>query len=113
MDTNPIITPILKVRPRNSCGQYVILFIRGYNRKRKNDALPIHIKADTTFLKCLIDYFGNRPFVRGNLDTARLSWLFGSEVVPADENFSPDDYNAMLKIDFDAVKANYPELIQI
>ena len=82
-------------------------------RKRKNDALPIHIKADTIFLKCLIDYFGNRPFVRGNLDTARLSWLFGSEIVPADENFSPDDYNAMLKIDFDAVKANYPELTQI
>ena len=40
MDTNPIITPILKVRPRNNCGQYVILFIRGYNMKRKNEINP-------------------------------------------------------------------------
>ena len=40
MDTNPIITPILKVRPRNNCGQYVILFIRGYNIKRKNEINP-------------------------------------------------------------------------
>ena len=82
-------------------------------RKRKNDALPIHIKVDTTFLKCLIDYFGKRPFVRGNLDTARLSWLFGSEVVPADENLSQDDNNHMLKKDFDPVKQNKQELIQI
>ena len=79
-------------------------------RKRKLDALSIHVKVDVTFLKCLIDYFGDKPFVRGNLDTARLSWLFGNEIVPADENFSPVDYNAMLKIDFDAVKSNYPEL---
>ena len=43
MDTYPIITPILKVRPRNSCGQYVILFIRGYNIKRKNEINPIII----------------------------------------------------------------------
>ena len=82
-------------------------------RKRKLDALSIHVKVDVTFLKCLIDYFGDKPFVRGNLDTARLSWLFGNEIVPADENFSPVDYNAMLKIDFDAVKSNYPELILI
>ncbi len=40
MDTNPIITPILKVRPRNNCGQYVILFIKGYNIKRKNEINP-------------------------------------------------------------------------
>ena len=40
MDTYPIMTPILKVRPRNSCGQYVILFIRGYNTKRKNEINP-------------------------------------------------------------------------
>ena len=40
MDTNPIITPILKVRPRNNCGQYVILFIRGYIIKRKNEINP-------------------------------------------------------------------------
>ena len=40
MDTYPIITPILKVRPRNSCGHYVILFIRGYNIKRKHEINP-------------------------------------------------------------------------
>ena len=43
LPTNPRITPILKVRPRNSCGQYVILFIRGYNKKRKNEINPIII----------------------------------------------------------------------
>ena len=80
-------------------------------RKRKLDALSIHVKVDVTFLNCLIDYFGDKPFVRGNLDAGRLSWLFGNEIVPADENFSPVDYSAMLKIDFDAVKSNYPELI--
>ena len=80
-------------------------------RKRKFDALPIHVKADKTFLKCLIDHFGHQPFVRGNLDTARLSWLFGSEILPADEKFSPTDYNSLLKIDFEIVKSKYPDLI--
>ena len=80
-------------------------------RKRKKDALPIHVKVDTIFLSCLIDYFGDKPFIRGNLDTARISWLFGSEIVPADDDFSPVDYNAKLKIDFNAVKINYPDLI--
>tara|TARA_A100001011_G_C14174825_1_gene784159 strand:- start:463 stop:801 length:339 start_codon:yes stop_codon:yes gene_type:complete len=80
-------------------------------RKRKPDALPIHVKVDTIFLKCLIDYFGVKPFVRGNLDTARLSWLFGNEIIPADDDFSPVDYDAKLKINYDVVKLNYPELI--
>ena len=77
-------------------------------KKRKKDALKIFEDVDRMFLKSLIDYFGDKPFVRGNLDCGRLGWLFGREVVAANDFFDPADYDAMLKVDFDVVRKNYP-----
>jgi len=49
--------------------------------------------------------------VRGNLDSGRLGWLFGRELIAVDDKFNPLDYGAKLKINFDVVKSSYPELI--
>tara|TARA_B100000029_G_scaffold464552_1_gene498577 strand:+ start:28 stop:366 length:339 start_codon:yes stop_codon:yes gene_type:complete len=81
------------------------------SRKRKPDAPVIYGRVDSFFLRCLIDYFGESTFVRGNLDSGRLGWLLGREIIPADDEFSPVDYGAKLKINFDVVKLNYPELV--
>ncbi len=81
-------------------------------RKRRIDSPGIYYRVDSMFLKCLIDYFGESLFVRGNLDSGRLGWLFGREIVPVDDQFDPIDYHAKLKINFDSVKINYPELLR-
>ena len=55
--------------------------------------------------------FGEEPFERGNLDAGRLSWLFGREVVPAEDPFDPADYAALLKIDKARAQASFPEAV--
>ena len=50
-------------------------------------------------------HFGDAPFERGNLDAGRLSWLFGREVVPAEDPFDPESYEALLVIDEDRARA--------
>ena len=52
--------------------------------------------------------FGEEPFVRGNLDAGRLSWLLGREVVAASDPFDPEDYEAMLRIDLARARAAFP-----
>jgi len=79
-------------------------------RKRYADRRPADRRADTAFLAALWEQFGSEPFVRGNLDAGRLSWLFGREVVPADERFDPRDYDAMLRIDLRVARANFPQI---
>ena len=64
---------------------------------------------DAAFLHALWHHFGNEPFERGNLDAARLSLLFGREVVPAEKNFDPTSYEAMLVIDERVARQNFPE----
>jgi hypothetical protein len=59
----------------------------------------------------LWEQFGEHPFERGNLDAGRLSWLFGREVIPADDNFDPEDYDALLVIDVNIARASFPEAI--
>ena len=81
------------------------------SRKRRFDAPVIYRRVDSMFLKCLITYFGKNPFVRGNLDSGRLGWLWEREIVRGEDEFSPSDYDAKLKINFESVKENYPELI--
>ena len=66
--------------------------------------------ADAGFLAALIEHFGDAPFERGNLDAGRLSWLFGREVVPAEDPFDPESYAALLRVDMDAAEAAFPEL---
>ena len=54
--------------------------------------------------------FGEEPFERGNLDAGRLSWLFGREVVAAEDPFDPCSYEAMLKIDLKRAEGAFPEV---
>jgi hypothetical protein len=81
-------------------------------RERKRDSLPVEKLADTAFLHALWHQFGAEPFERGNLDAGRLSWLFGREVVPAEHPFDPASYEALLQIDEDVARANFPEAFQ-
>ncbi|MFT6022861.1 MAG: hypothetical protein ACI9PY_000972 [Ascidiaceihabitans sp.] len=78
-------------------------------RERKRDRKPADRRADAGFMKALWECFGDKPFERGNLDAGRLSWLFGREVVPATDNFDPEDYDALLIIVPDIARAAFPE----
>jgi hypothetical protein len=78
-------------------------------RERYADRRPADRKADAAFMACLWDHFGDEPFERGNLDAGRLSWLFGREVVAADDAFDPADYGALLQIDEARARAAFPE----
>ena len=81
-------------------------------RERYADRRPADRRADEAFLAALWDYFGDEPFERGNLDAGRLSWLFEREVLPAEDPFDPESYDALLVIDPDAARAAFPEAIQ-
>ena len=78
-------------------------------RKRVADRSTIDKKADAAFLHALWYQFGAEPFERGNLDAGRLSWLFGQEVVAAQETFDPADYEAMLIINEELARRNFPQ----
>ncbi len=78
-------------------------------RKRYADRRPADRRADAAFFAALWDHFGAAPFARGNLDAGRLSWLFGREVIPAEEPFDPESYDAMLRIDVDRARQSFPE----
>lgn len=79
-------------------------------RERYRDRRPADRRADQEFLYALIDHFGEDPFERGNLDAGRLSWLFGREVVPAEDPFDPESYEALLKVDITAARAAFPDI---
>jgi hypothetical protein len=79
-------------------------------RIRYPDRRPADKRADEGFMRALLENFGEDPFVRGNLDAGRLSWLFGREVVPAEDPFDPASYEAMLRIDLNAVRRNFPDI---
>ncbi|TKZ21868.1 hypothetical protein FAP39_04515 [Shimia litoralis] len=80
-------------------------------RERFNDRRPADRRADAGFMQALWDYFGDEPFERGNLDAGRLSWLFGREVIPAEDPFDPASYDAMLVIDVNAVRVSFPDVM--
>lgn len=79
-------------------------------RERFKDRKSIDRAADTAFMAALWAHFGEEPFERGNLDAGRLSWLFGREVVPAEDPFNPASYEALLKIDVKRAQASFPEV---
>ncbi|MBU2325822.1 MAG: hypothetical protein KJ755_00470 [Alphaproteobacteria bacterium] len=66
-------------------------------------------RIDAAFLHALWHHFGAEPFERGNLDAARLSLLFGREVIPATKEFDPLSYEAMLVIDEKVARKSFPE----
>ena len=79
-------------------------------RERYADRRPADRAADEAFMAALWEYFGEEPFMRGNLDAGRLSWLFGREVVPAEDPFDPESYDALLRIDVEKARASFPEV---
>ncbi|MDF1718246.1 MAG: hypothetical protein P1U75_16455 [Antarcticimicrobium sp.] len=81
-------------------------------RERFGDRRPADKRADAGFLRALWEHFGDAPFERGNLDAGRLSWLFGREVIPAEDPFDPESYEALLLIDIAAARAGFPEVFE-
>jgi len=79
-------------------------------RERHADRRAPDRRADIGFLAALWQHFGDQPFERGNLDAGRLSWLFGREVVAAEDPFDPASYEALLRIDPDAAQRTFPEV---
>lgn len=78
-------------------------------RERFADRKSKDREADANFLACLWDHFADAPFERGNLDAGRISWLFGREIVAAEDDFDPASYEAMLRIDEVKARASFPE----
>ncbi|WP_371168631.1 hypothetical protein [Aliiroseovarius sp. 2305UL8-7] len=81
-------------------------------RERYADRKPADRRADTGFMAALWEYFGDQPFERGNLDAGRLSWLFGREVVAAEDPFDAESYEAMLVIDVARAAAAFPDVFE-
>ena len=77
-----------------------------YSDRRKNDII-----ADMVFLSHLYDFFGDKPFLRGNLDAGRISWLFDREIKSAEKNFDPKSYEALLILDVKEIEKNFPDVI--
>lgn len=77
-------------------------------RERFKDRKSLDRAADEAFVAALWAQFGDEPFERGNLDAGRLSWLFGREVVPAEDPFDPASYDALLKLDVKRAEAAFP-----
>jgi hypothetical protein len=79
-------------------------------RERFRDRKHADRLADQAFMAALWQYFGDESFERGNLDAGRLSWLFGREVVAAEDPFDPASYEALLRIDSRRAQASFPEV---
>lgn len=79
-------------------------------RERFRDRRPADKRADAGFMAALWEQFGDAPFERGNLDAGRLSWLFGREVIAAEDPFDPESYEALLMIDVATARQSFPEV---
>jgi hypothetical protein len=79
-------------------------------RARYADRRPADRRADEGFMEALWTHFGEAPFERGNLDAGRLSWLFGREVIPAEDPFDPASYQALLRIDVALARQSFPDV---
>ena len=77
-------------------------------RDRFRHRRAIDNAADEAFLRALWQHFGAEPFERGNLDAGRLNWLFGREVVAAEDPFDPARYEALLRVDEKAARTAFP-----
>jgi hypothetical protein len=93
------------VRRANKDGATKIIKRERFRDRKKPDQA-----ADRAFLAALWAHFGEEPFERGNLDAGRLSWLFGREVVPGEDPFDPESYDALLRIDVKRAEASFPEI---
>lgn len=80
-------------------------------RERFPDRKPADKRADAGFMQALWSHFGSEPFVRGNLDAGRLSWLFEREVIAAEDPFDPSSYDAVLQINEGRARVSFPEAL--
>ncbi|MGR3490771.1 MAG: hypothetical protein ACU0DW_01830 [Shimia sp.] len=81
-------------------------------RERYADRRPADRRADEGFMAALWQQFGEEPFERGNLDAGRLGWLFGREIVPAEDPFDPESYEALLRIDVAKARIAFPAVFE-
>ncbi len=81
-------------------------------RERFADRKPADRRADAGFMAALWGQFGDQPFERGNLDAGRISWLFGREVIPAEDPFDAASYEALLVINVSVARASFPDLFR-
>ena len=104
--------------PSGMPGTGIQFVIRRANPKRVTPIKALPRKArqgskehlvDAAFLHALWHHFGDQPFERGNLDAARLSLLFGREVIAVEQDFDPQSYEAMLVINEPVARASFPE----
>ncbi|NDW46894.1 hypothetical protein [Ruegeria sp. PrR005] len=77
-------------------------------RERYRDRKAVDRRADELFMRALWEQFGDQPFERGNLDAGRLGWLFGREVLAAEEPFDPESYEALLVISVETARVSFP-----
>lgn len=91
------------IRRANKAGATKIV-----KRERYRDRAFADRTADEGFMRALWENFGEEVFERGNLDAGRLSWLFGREVVAAEDPFDPASYDALLKINLKLATASFP-----
>ncbi len=80
------------------------------SRERYADRKPADRRADAAFLAALWAHFGEEVFERGNLDAGRLGWLFGREVVAAEDPFDPECYESLLRIDVAVARGSFPDI---
>ncbi len=95
------------IRRQNKIEPAKIFRRERYADRRKNDII-----ADSVFLSHLLDFFGNKPFTRGNLDAGRINWLFDREIKSAEKSFDPKSYEALLILDVKEIKKNFPNVIK-
>jgi hypothetical protein len=81
-------------------------------RERFPDRKPADRRADAGFIAALWAHFGDQPFERGNLDAGRISWLFGREVVPAEDPFDAASYDALLVIREAVARSAFPDVFK-
>jgi hypothetical protein len=81
-------------------------------RERFADRKPADRRADAAFLAALWEHFGDQPFERGNLDAGRLGWLFGREVIAAEDPFDPESYEALLVLDLNLAHSSFPDVFK-
>lgn len=81
-------------------------------RERHADRRPADRRADIGFVTAIWEHFGEEPFERGNLDAGRLGWVFGREIVAAEDPFDPASYDSLLKLDVNRARAAFPEAFE-
>jgi len=83
-----------------------------FRRERYADRRPADRRADEGFMWALKEHFGEETFERGNLDAGRLNFVFGREVLPAQDPFDPESYEALLKLDLKLMERTFPDIFR-